>query len=214
MKSNRFYMACLRDTCGSTMAFHGAGGGYVTDLRKAETYTLEQAQGYWGRDIDLPVCADRVDALATMRVDIQHLRAQGSITEVGCTEYVAFRNHKFDGNDLPWIIDKDGRNSFDYTRAFIVDPRIPYYGILTFLPKHLVDAIQRPTFQIKNLNRRKMVQAAGLIIPNSIKRNSRRKANPKNMHNCPGCGKISWQYNPYDFEGCNDPCCSEHRGRN
>lgn len=29
--------------------------------------------------------------------------------------------------------------------------------------------------------------------------------------NCPKCGKINWQYNQYDFDGCSDTMCDEWR---
>lgn len=68
MKSDRFYLACLRDTVGTNVSFHGLSGGYTSDIDKARSYSREEAQSEWnsGRSFDLPpLCADKVDALAS-----------------------------------------------------------------------------------------------------------------------------------------------------
>jgi len=47
-----------------------------------------------------------------------------------------------------------------------------------------------------------MVFGAGLKTPEHLKKAIRKKANPMTRFNCPECGKINWQHNPHDFEGC------------
>ena len=79
------------------------------------------------------------------------------------------------------------------------------------VPFELADNAKRRTFAMSLLNRRTMIQGAGLKTPDRIKRNRRRRNNPMERWNCPTCGKITWQRNPHDFEGCNDIECKDYK---
>lgn len=206
MKSDRFYLACLRDNVGSNVAFHG--NGYHTDIDKARVYNREQAQKAWNgaREYDLPLCADRVDALTVLRVDGQYLPCESSET-AGCTQYVAYRQQRWDGNDVYWC-QENGRPTTDFALAMVYEQPTEEEGLI-WVPFHVADAVKRRTFPIACLDRRKMIQAAGLLTPEHIKRQRRRKDSGKTRWNCTKCGKISWQYNPYDYEGCRDMMCDE-----
>lgn len=210
MPSNRFYLACLRDTVGTNMSFHcHNGGGYHTDLRRAHVYTREEAQRAWnrGRSIDLPVCADRVDALAVFHVDHQALPTE-TLVEPSCNLYVAFRPGRWNGNDVYWRY-QDGV-TLDFTKAALFDA--PSEGPeWIWVPWALADQRKRPTFDINLLDRRRMVQGAGMITPDHIRRERRRGGSGKTRFNCPGCGRVHWQYNPYDFEGCRNTACDHWR---
>ncbi|BFI54685.1 hypothetical protein [Yersinia pseudotuberculosis] len=204
---NRFYMACLRDTVGSNMAFHCYQGcGYATDISKAHIYTLEEAQKSWdlGRDIDLPVSADAIDAAAVWHVDHQLIPGKNTI-ETDCAGYVAFIKDKWNGNDVYWLSDLMPTDDFSKAKTF-PEPDITESS-LVWLPFVTADAVKRRTFNIDQLNRRTMIQAAGLRVPDWLKRQNRREASGKTRWNCPHCGKISWQYNPHDFVGCADWTC-------
>jgi len=50
-------------------------------------------------------------------------------------------------------------------------------------------------------------------MPDWLKEQNRRKKSRsgKVRWNCPHCGKITWQYSPYDFEGCSDYNCEGWR---
>ncbi|HAK9541006.1 hypothetical protein [Escherichia coli] len=89
------------------------------------------------------------------------------------------------------------------------------YGLwsIVWLPFSIADAAKRRTFNINNFNRRTMVQGAGLVMPDWLKKQNRRKKSRsgKVRWNCPHCGKITWQYSPYDFEGCSDYNCEGWR---
>lgn len=91
--SNRFYMMCSRETVGNNASFHcHNGNGYSSNIDRAHVYTLEEAQKAWncGRDIDQPVCADSVDAMAVWHVDCQYIPTE-SLIEPDCTAYVAYK---------------------------------------------------------------------------------------------------------------------------
>lgn len=211
MKSTRFYLACLRDNVGSCVGFHlRQGGGYNTDLDRAVVFTREEAQKAWasGREIDLPLCADRVDALAVWRVDCQHIPDNAGAP--GPDEgYVAYKRKRWDGNDVYWLCN-DGEPTTDFSHA-AVHPLPGNQEGWRWLPLGVATRIKRRTLSVSDLNRRTMVQAAGLVTPDHVARQRRRRPSDKTRWNCPGCGKIHWQLNPYDFEGCNDMDCEAWR---
>lgn len=209
---DRFYLACTRETVGSNASFHCLNGnGYSTNVDRAHVYTREEAQHAWdcGREIELPISADDIDALTVLHVDHQYVPGE-TTTEEGCTQYVAFVKGRWDGNDLYWLRD-GGMPTTDFSAATVY-PATGDSKELVWLPFHIADAHKRRTFNINLLDRRRMIQGAGLKTPDHIKRYQRRKdSSGKVRWNCPCCGKISWQYNPYDFEGCRDISCDEWR---
>lgn len=209
MPSNRFYLQCTRDTVGSNVAFHGKEGGYVTDLDKARVYTREEAQRAWnsGREIDQPLCADRVEKHAVWHVDCQ-LIPHESTTREKDGEYVVFKRQAWDGNDVYWI-QKDGEPTTDFTKAAVFSGQdLGISGV--WVPFDLANKVKRRTVSQHVINHRKMVQAAGLVTPEHVKRYRRRKGSSGKVRmNCPSCGRIAWQYNPYDFNGCHNINCEE-----
>lgn len=209
---NRFYMVCLRDTVGTNASFHCKDGlGYSTDIAKAHVFTREEAQHAWncGREIDLPISADSVDAHAVWHVDHQHVPGETTIVE-GCEKYVGFVKGQWDGNDLYWVFGANPPTT-DFSRATIIQPVDYTVPSLVWLPFHIADAAKRRTFNINLLDRRIMIQGAGLRKPDWLKHQQRRNPSGKVRWNCPCCGKISWQFNPYDFDGCSDRFCDEYR---
>ncbi|MGA7507139.1 MAG: hypothetical protein WBW72_02330 [Erwinia billingiae] len=209
---DRFYLICTRDSVGSNAAFHCHNGqGYNTNVDKAHVYTLEEAQRAWnhGREIDQPVCATSVDELAVIHVDHQHVPYKTTI-EQGCAKYVAFQKQRWDGNDLYWLRN-GGMPTTDFTKATIYPEPCDQEG-LVWLPFHVADKVKRRTFPLPLFNARRMVQAVGLRVPDHISRIRRRKpSSGKVRFNCPECGRIHWQLNPYEFEGCNDSDCDAWR---
>lgn len=209
MKSDRFYLACLRDTVGTNVSFHGLSG-YTSDIDKARSYSREEAQSEWnsGRSFDLPLCADKVDALGIYHVDCQYIPCDTEIA-TGCSRYVAFQRQRWDGNDVYWLTDT-GAFTTDFLLAAISE-HPDNRDNLVWLPYSVANAAKRRTFAVNKIDRRRMIQAAGLITPEHIKRYRRRKPSSKTRMNCPSCGRIHWQYNPHEFEGCTNIGCDQWR---
>ena len=205
-------MACRRDDLGGLLTWHGKKGrGYVTDISKAHEYTREGAQSSWHRDIDQPVSADHVDALAIYRVDMQHIGCES--IDGGDCDYVAFKSGRYNGNDVYWYYDLQNGNK-DYSNDFSRAKKYSFREVAmirnaVFMPFEVANLVKRKVFEIKYFNAQTMVQGAGLKIPDDIKKCKRRSARSsgKVRWNCPHCGKISWQLNPYDFDGCLDRSC-------
>lgn len=208
---DRFYLLCTRDTVGSRAAFHGIKGhSYVTDLDKAEVYTREEAQRAWnsGREIDLPVSADHLDALSEWRVDCQHVGPSDLSQLPADTEYVAYCKGAWDGNDLYWVGESSRTLNVLQAKRF-KEPDLSKEN-LVWLPWAVVDSKKRRTVAISEVNRRTMIQGAGLKQPEWLVKSKRRKGSVKTRMNCPGCGKLHWQFDPHTFHGCNDTSCKYH----
>lgn len=217
---DRFYLACFRDNVGSNVAFHAKDGqGYVTDIGKAHVYTREEAQRAFdhAREFDLPLSADHVDALTVWKVDSQYIPSESQI-DAG-KRHVAFAGRRWDGNDVYWVA-RDSGTSTDFAKAAIIDHHETASLIANeatkcvVIPFEVADRVKRRTFAMANVNKRVMVTGAGLVTPDHIKRHKRRrKTTGKTRWNCPHCGRLVWQHNPYDFEGCTNLGCEGHRAR-
>lgn len=219
---NRFYLACMRDNVGSNVSFHCKDGrGYSTDISKAEVYTLEEAQKAWdtGREFDTPISADHVDELAITHVDHQYIPCETQLSIDDNELYVCMVKGKYDGNDRYFIT--RSASSTDYAKAVTFTK----YEVLQdndsevyFLPKSLVDNHTRKTFQIVNLNERKMIQGAGLKQPLQVKKykaRSKKRTSGKTRTNCCVCGKIVWDWIHPDMQiTCGSNYCeSENESR-
>lgn len=210
---DRFYLACFRDNVGSNVAFHGNGGcGYTTDIDKADAYTRDKAQQAWemAREYDQPISADHVDALAVWKVDMQYIPTE-TIIDSTVLQWVGFQRGRYNGNDVFWLTGKLHDVDFTKSKIFGFDEVPIEDESIVYVPFELANKVKRRTFDFSKINRRTMIQGAGLRTPDRIKREKRRKYNPKTRMNCPSCGKIHWQLNPYDFEGCNDIWCEEYK---
>ncbi|RKG47333.1 hypothetical protein D7V64_16860 [Acinetobacter cumulans] len=211
---NRFYLACFRDNVGSNVSFQRKEfKGYHTDIDQAHECTLEEAQWEFNhaREYDLPISADHVDALAVWKVDCQYIPKETQpFTDIHNT-YVAFEKGIWDGNDVYWLISENQNTSTDFDQAYVMgmDKAKKLSSKFVVIPFDLANKSKRRTFDFRKVDKRTMVQGAGLKTPEHLKKAKRKSLNPMTRFNCPGCGKINWQHNPYDFEVCNH-CC--HHG--
>ena len=226
MKRNRFYLVSPHRNVGSNVSFHAIDGkGYTTDLDKCHLFSHTEIQ----KKVDdghirclnqqgIPLSADHVDELAVLHVDMQYLNPDDDCypTKIDINdEYVVVnKNAGYDGNDVAFVGLFAGA-SFDYSKKSVFSGNdidqlrtdSDLDGRHIVYPKSLTDRIERRTFQERNINRRKMIQGAGIIGVHKPREPSRQTSG-KTRWNCPVCGKINWQYNPYDFDGCSDSFCA------
>lgn len=203
---NEFYLRDTRSDVGSTCMFWAKGGcGYSSDLARAEVFSREEAQKYADRQCHfIPLSKLKVDAVSTVRVDMQNLElnvdfSEGVIIHRNCNNY--------DGNDI-YFEDGNGGVTANYeeAKAYSLDDdfsKLPGFA----LSKSFLDTICRRTLQAENVNHRKMITASG------IKYRAPRKprcTTGKTRGNCPICGKITWDYNPYENAFCSRSCEHDH----
>ena len=202
-KENEFYLRDTRSDVGSTCMFWKKNGnGYGSSLVGAEVFTHEEAQKYADRkDHFIPLSKIQVDKVATIRVDMQLL-------ELNCDFSEGMIVHRYpgqyDGNDIFFDNGTEGYTA-NYSEAKVYDSMGAIIALQNqsgaVLSKKFLDAICRPTLQAENVNHRIMMTSAG------IKRRAPRKGRPtmgKFRGNCPVCGKITWDYNPYENDYCKD----------
>lgn len=203
INENEFYLRDTRSNVGSTCMFWAKGGcGYTSDLDKAEIFSHKDAQEYADEQRHFtPLSKAKVDAVATVRVDMQYLKMNLDFSK----GYVIQRYPgQYDGNDI-YFADEDGGETLNYEDAKVFDSPEAIAVLANqngaVHSKAFIDSICRRTLQAKNVNHRKMMTSAG------IRYRSPRKSRPttgKTRCNCPHCGKITWDYNPYENAYCRD----------
>ncbi|PAR95635.1 hypothetical protein CGT81_16435 [Vibrio cholerae] len=218
---NRFFKT--NGYVGSSVLFWAMDGhGYTTNIDLAHVYTREETQrdvdNGWLRDKDeFPLCADDVEALAQWRVDCQYVKKTFPDFTDPNDEYVLVKKGRWDGNDLAFANGMDF--DFDYSkaksfRAFDVEAYIEQdQPSFVIVPRYHTDEIARRTFQKQNINRRKMITAAGIT---GLRQKRTRKASGKNRFNCIYCGRIIWDFaHPDDGLHCgSDSCTHLHEVKN
>lgn len=220
---NRFYLACLDRCTGSNLGFHATNGhGYTTNIADAHVYNLEEAQNNWnlGREEDLPLSADHVDALTVWKVDHQYIPNTALIPSDE-QHFVAYKERKWDGNDVYWLSQTVNNSpnrkteiSTNFSKAVILSRKEVLELDVSFIviPYMVAYKATRRTFDKNKIHERTMVQGAGLKMPVHVKRARRRSSiSNKTRMNCPGCGQFVYQDDPNDFMGCPNTDCIEWR---
>ncbi|WP_158138702.1 hypothetical protein [Vibrio metschnikovii] len=211
---NRFYKA--NGHVGSTLLFWAVNDcGYTTNIDQAEIYTREEMQrdvdnGYLRNEDELPLCAESANALAQWRVDCQYIEKIYPEFADPNDEYVSVKRNCWDGNDLAFGTGMDW--DFDYSKAKSfssadIDPYIESGNQnMYFVPRYHTDEIARRTFQKQNINRRKMITAAGIV---GLRKKRKRQSTGKTRFNCICCGKIIWEFAHPDtpINCCSGSCC-------
>tara|TARA_R110001583_G_scaffold58417_3_gene174229 strand:- start:1917 stop:2621 length:705 start_codon:yes stop_codon:yes gene_type:complete len=205
--SQLFYLRDSRSDVGDSCMFWAQdGAGYTSDLNKAHVYTKEEAQRYFdSRDTDIPYSKEQVDQLATVRVDHQYLPdALATADDDLCVIHIG---GDYNGNDIYWLT--EAYHSIELTDALElshadavnkVEHLAKYNVKADIYSKLLIWHIARRTFQVSNVNKRKMVTGAG--IKNNHPRNRNRATTGRTRGNCPDCGKVTWGLNPYEAYTC------------
>lgn len=209
---DRFYLACFRDNVGANVAFHCKNGrGYSTDIDKAQVYTRSQAQQAWegAREYDQPLSADHIDAMSVWKVDMQYIPSE-TILDSGVKKWVGFQRGRYNGNDVFWLSNKLPVVDFLKAQIFSLEDVQLADEDIVYVPFDLANSVKRRTFDNCKISRPIMIQGAGLKTPDSVKRERRRKNNPKTKMRCESCGKFNWQLNPYEFEGCSSSNCEKY----
>jgi hypothetical protein len=182
--------------------FHAIGGaGYVSDLNKAEVLSFNDAQKWINyNDGNIPLLKSLVDALSIKRVDHQYLDSSEADKCDKSKGWVKQIPDVWNGNDIQFV--SEGGKTFNYSEAKVVEFGSGGY----YWPVSYIDTVARSILKDSDVNERKMITVPGIRKPRKKRMKSSRV-----RWNCPCCGKINWQYNPYDFDGCSDVLCNEYR---
>lgn len=203
-----FYLVSRHGNCGSNVMFHNKDErGYGTNVNNLEVYTLEQAQEKhdWDRG-SLPLLKSAVDALCVIHVDMQYLERDQNGLDPN-NEYVVQEAGIYDGNDIAFVSEQG--QTFDLNKATVhnLPETLTHSGLSPVVwSKQYLETLARKTFQAGNIDQKAMITDAGIKL-NKPKR--QRPTTGKTRMNCPCCGRINWQYDPYTFQDCSNVMCDE-----
>jgi len=107
-----------RSLVGDRMMFWALGGGYTSDLEKAERYSQEQAQDQnRSRKSDIPWPLAYLEKRTETAVDCQYLKAEAVEAGLQAAERGYLHAERaWNGNDLYWLTD-DGDITSNFARA-------------------------------------------------------------------------------------------------
>lgn len=162
--------------------------GYVTDLAKAEVYTLAQATGH--RDTDIPWSKAYVDARARVGVDCQYVTLSEALDQFpGASEFYIQKPQCWNGNNLIWMT-PGGQFSSDLLKAAVVpaSETIQMIGKLgssgaVVWPKPYIDKFARRLVERDDVCLKEALRGTGIKL---IKPKKPRMM----MFNCQGCGRF------------------------
>ena len=202
---NQFYLVSRHGNCGSNVMFHNKDeNGYGTNLDNLEVYSTEQAQKALNSDIrSTPLLKSEVDALAIRSVDCQYITESENIDDPN-NEYIVQIKGRWNGNDVAFAVMGGTTYNLNKASIFSLDDAKAVSGADTIIwSKQYLISKSRRTFQETNINTRKMITGAGIKY---AKPRKQRETTGKTRHNCPSCGKIVWDYNPYEAPICSTYC--------
>lgn len=202
-----FYVRSRHGDVSNNVMFHNMNGcGYGSNLDNLHVFTQKEAQTHLDCDIkSLPILKSAVDELSIKSVDMQYLDTdKHAFTK--SSKYVIQISGDWNGNDIYFKCDEgrtynyDNAREYSYTEAVELSASQSKYIAWN---KDYLDLISRRTFQSTNINTRKMITGPGIKYKKPRKQ---RETTGKTRHNCPTCGRIVWDYNPYDAPYCNRFC--------
>lgn len=192
--SERYYLRDSRSNTGSNMMFWAAGGGYTTDLSRAEEFTRSKAFAqHECRESDIPMPQALVDSHARLVVDMQHLRRERANASGGELCYVQIE-HCYDGNDVTWV-SQVGRPTTDLSIARIWSAQDALCATMRndgwrVWPKIFIDDLRR--YAAQAIHSKQIIQEAGIVLLNP---------NPprKYVTRCAHCGRFLSERQQYDY---------------
>lgn len=183
--SDEFYLRDSRSNTGSNLMFWAVGGGYTSDLSRAEVFTKSAAESQHNcRNSDVPMRKDLIDTCAREVVDMQLLRKDVEMPEIGDSFYVQVTG-MYDGNDVFWV-SRNGGASTRLSEAVIYDGQLLLEsmirnGSLRGWPTDFIESKARKSVSIEDIDISRILRAGGIKI-------NKPKPVPKYVTRCGHCG--------------------------
>ncbi|WP_116865694.1 hypothetical protein [Pseudomonas syringae] len=174
------------------------GKGYVTDLSKAELYTIEQATGH--RDTDIPWPKEYVDARTRIGVDCQLVTlAEALLEHPDAGHFYIQKPQSWNGNNLIWMRE-DGGFTSDLSKAV----RVPRGDTITWIGKSgHSGAVVWPCAYI-DAHSRRLVERDDVSIKEALRGTGIKLVKPKKprarLYNCVGCGRFMSEKHIYQSD--------------
>ncbi|MDG9809493.1 MULTISPECIES: hypothetical protein [Pseudomonas] len=191
-----------RNLVGDRLMFWALGGGYTSDLDKAERYTQDQAVAQnRSRESDLPWPLAYLEQRTETAVDCQYIKPEAVESGLQTTErsYMAAKG-VWNGNDLYWLTD-DGQVTANFAKAHAFPIGIarsmakPTHHNVRAIPVALADSLAR-----------KVVPNGGVKIGIALRGTGVELAKPPRSRSrsmrCGHCGVFISQYQVADCPKC------------
>lgn len=197
MEEGLFYLRDSRSNVGSCAIFWAERGGYTSNLDAAEKFTKEKAVSlYNSRDTDIPLPCNEVYQYSYLAIDMQCIDDDPYLA-VGA-DCVAYVEGRYDGNNIPFKADSGTTYMLAGASIFQFQKEMPKPGVMSL---KYAESIARPVVNagtIDDLTR-------GWFRRHKIKMvKKRRPPSDNNQFNCPDCGRLVWDRNPYSDGRCRD----------
>lgn len=186
-----FYLQDSRSYVGDGLAFWAEGGGYTTNIEKAEVRTQKRAVGqHECRDTDIPWPKAYIDARARVGVDCQNVDLAEAIEQYpNATEFYLQKPKAWNGNNLIWMgnvvnLSSDLKLAIKVPAAEVakVSARLGHHGAVVW-PCAYIDAHSRRLVERDDVNIKEALRGTGIKL---IKPKPPRMI----MFNCHGCGRF------------------------
>lgn len=188
--SDLFYLQDSRGLVGENMMFWSIGGGYTSDIRKAEVFTKAEAISQnQCRESDIPWPAEYIKARFYTAVDMQHLRHVDRYAHD-----VAFYRQvpgQYIGNDVLWIT--SAGESTDLRTASVFSQISA--GFVMWQVEE-IQKIARPAVRASDVSIKEALRGTGIEL-------QKPKRNRREVFNCNHCGRfISEDKRYFDCPNC------------
>ncbi len=180
-----FYLRDSRADVGSNCQFWSIKG-YTSNVSDAQVFSRKEAQvKFNARPTDMPLSKEHVDKLTRLRVDHQYVSWVDieDILELECY-YIVKRNY-YDGNDIFFSAEVGFTYDFINAKVFtgLEIKNQDLSGERYFFFEKIDTQFQsRLAFPSQSINKRKMIQGAGIVQPKVKK--------CREYYRCENCGKF------------------------
>ena len=181
---DQYYLQDSRSCVGDGLSFWELGGGYTTNLDKAELFTAEQSTNH--RDTDIPWPKAYIDERAHLGVDHQYISeidAAPQLTE-GCACVLQIKK-QWNGNDIlfaKWPV--GGTDRFERAHRLTLEAAIAIGDDeLTIWPAAYIETHTRRVVHRQDVDIKKALRGTGIKLPKP-------KRPRMMMFNCSGCGRF------------------------
>lgn len=188
--SDLFYLQDSRGLVGDNLMFWAIGGGYTSDIRKAEHFSKDAAIAqHQSRESDIPWPADYIQARFYTAVDMQNLRH----IDRNSRDVAFYRQlpGQFIGNDVLWVTADEASTDLRLARVFS-----QLMAGCVMWPVEEIQKIARPAVRASDVSIKEALHGSGIGLKNPAR--IRRE-----VFNCHHCGRfISEDKRYFDCPNC------------
>lgn len=156
-----FYLQDSRSYVGSNLQFWKEGGGYTTDIDKAELFSMDAAiKQNVARETDIPWPIEYLQDRSHHGVDFQHMKPHeaGAFITPECVFVYQVPNF-WDGNDVFWLYENQDQGPL-FDKASFGAPRA---GLIMW-PKAYIETKARRVVHQSNVSIRKALAGSGITL--------------------------------------------------